>query len=441
MKSLTKSRQIFASSFLLNKPFLSFLYPRFQHAIVPARRFKTTDLSLKLLQEPATALLALDDAQTHQEPATALLPLDDAQKPKKTPKPYGGKVIVLWDLDNKRPIEALNPYEAAQNIRAFASRIGKVVGIAAFANKDGLSFVPPEVRDSRKDLEEYYTLEQEMFKRHKIKPETPYVCGVCGNKKKTQKELVKHFETLHIRERQKKMNRVNQFKGAKRKKLLDKMLPLKKTIKYIEAAVGVIEPADRYKLHSELKRAGVIVNQVASVRQAADKALMGYADSMANKKRSAYDWLILISDDMDFRSMIENASLKRGVGTIVVGNRTKGRKKKLARAACAWLPWDMLETGRIDKDVVEGAFAQAEMRKKKAKRIGQMRQIFGLPELDVDGDGASYSGISSFDEDIDDHEDILDEDGNFDEKNIFDEEDMCDDDLIGLDDILTRKKC
>ncbi|APA14609.1 hypothetical protein SS1G_06576 [Sclerotinia sclerotiorum 1980 UF-70] len=368
-----------------------------------------------IFEEPATALLALDDAQTHQEPATALLPLDDAQKPKKTPKPYGGKVIVLWDLDNKRPIEALNPYEAAQNIRAFASRIGKVVGIAAFANKDGLSFVPPEVRDSRKDLEEYYTLEQEMFKRHKIKPETPYVCGVCGNKKKTQKELVKHFETLHIRERQKKMNRVNQFKGAKRKKLLDKMLPRKKTIKYIEAAVGVIEPADRYKLHSELKRAGVIVNQVASVRQAADKALMG--------------------------SMIENASLKRGVGTIVVGNRTKGRKKKLARAACAWLPWDMLETGRIDKDVVEGAFAQAEMRKKKAKRIGQMRQIFGLPELDVDGDGASYSGISSFDEDIDDHEDILDEDGNFDEKNIFDEEDMCDDDLIGLDDILTRKKC
>ncbi|KAJ8061003.1 hypothetical protein OCU04_010081 [Sclerotinia nivalis] len=393
MKSLTKSRHVFPSSFLSNRPFLSFLSPRFQHAIIPARRFITTDLA---------------SSNSSPEPATALLALSDAQKQEKISQSPGQKVIVLWDLDNKRPTDSLNPYEAAQNIRAFASRFGEVISIAAFANQDGMSFVPPEVRESRKDLNEYYKLEEEMHKKHKIKPETPYVCGVCGNKKKTHADLVKHFETLHARERKKKMDKVNQFKGAKRKKLLAKMLPIEKTIKYKEAAVGVITPADRYKLNSELRRAGVMVNLVRSVRQAADIALMAYAKSMAKKKGNPYDWLILISDDTDFWSMVKDASLGRGIGTIVVGDKKHGGKKKLARAACAWLPWDMLETGCIDRDVVEGAFADTVLVEKKEKRIRQMREIFGV--RDQDGDGASYSSIFSSDENIDDHEDILDHD-------------------------------
>ncbi|KAF7854218.1 hypothetical protein EAF04_010515 [Stromatinia cepivora] len=395
MKSLTKSRHLFASSFLLNKPFISFLYPRFQHAIIPARRFITTES---------------ESSNSSPEPATALLALNDAEKQEKISQSPRQKVIVLWDLDNKRPTDSLNPYEAVQNIRAFASRFGEVISIAAFANRDGMSFVPPEIRELRKDLKEYYKLEEEMHRKHKIKPETPYVCGVCGNKKKTHADLVKHFETLHTRERRKKMNRVNQFKGAKRKKLLAKMLPIGKTYKYKEAAVGVITPADRYRLDTELRRAGVMVNLVKSVRQAADASLMSYAMEMAKKKGKSYDWLILISDDTDFWSMVNVASLEKGVGTIVVGDKRYGGKKKLARAACAWIPWDMLETGCIDRDVVEGAFAHTALAETrgKARRIRQMKEIFGVREQD--GDGVSHASISSSDGNIDDQEDVLDDD-------------------------------
>ncbi|THV55766.1 hypothetical protein BGAL_0003g00070 [Botrytis galanthina] len=338
-----------------------------------------------------------------EEPENALLALNDVQKQTELSQSPQPKVIVLWDLDNKPPFDSINPYEAAQNLRAFASRFGNVINIAAFANRSGMSFVPPSVIESRKELKEYYMLEHKLHKKYKIKPDEPYVCGICGNRKKTQVELAKHFK-IHEKERGKKLTAAAQLKGKKRARFVARELSTEKNAKYHEAAVGITGPADRYKLDTELRRAGVVVNLVESSSQAADKAIIAYSSKMRQRKATVYDWLILISDDTDFWDLVKRLS-RKGVGTIVVGDRMRKSggqpSKKLARAACAWVPWSLVETGCIDKDTIEKGLANTVLTEKKDEKIRQIKEIFGISEQD--GIVESYSRHSfneSDDQDI-----------------------------------------
>ncbi|TGO70259.1 hypothetical protein BOTNAR_0002g00430 [Botryotinia narcissicola] len=342
---------------------------------------------------------------TPEEQETALLALDDVQKQTELSQSPQQKVIVLWDLDNKPPFDSINPYGAAQNLRSFASRFGNVIDIAAFANRSGMSFVPSSVIESRKELKEYYMLEHKLHRKYKIKPDEPYVCGICGNKKKTQVELAKHFK-IHEKERGKKLTAAAQLKGNKRARFVARELSTEKNAKYHEAAVGITRPADRYKLDTELRRAGVVVNLVKSSSQAADKAIIAYSNKMRQRKATLYDWLILISDDTDFWDLVKRLS-RKGVGTIVVGDRMRkigGQpSKKLARAACAWVPWSLVETGCVDKDTIKEAFAKTVLTEKKDEKIRQIKEIFGISEQD--GIVESYSRHSfneSDDSDISD---------------------------------------
>ncbi|TGO88948.1 hypothetical protein BPOR_0132g00040 [Botrytis porri] len=369
MRLPIKSRHLLASKCLPHKPFLTFLYPRFQDFIKPARHFHST--------HPASSI-------TPGEPGTALSALNDIQKQKGLSQSSQQKVIVLWDLDNKRPMDSINPYEAAQNLRVFASRFGNVINISAFANRIGMSFVPPSVIESRKELKEYYALEHKLHRKYKINPDEPYVCGICGNKKKTQVELVNHFKN-HEKKRVKILNGAAQLKGKKKARFLARELSKEKNAKYHEAAVGITRPVDRYKLDTELRRAGVVVNLVKSSSQATDKAIVAYSNEMRQKKATLYDWLILISDDTDFGDLVKRLS-RKGVGTIVVGGQPS---KKLARAACAWLPWSLVETGCIDKDAIKEAVANSLLTEKKEDKMRQMKEIFG------DGIVESYPRHSS----------------------------------------------
>ncbi|KAF7895075.1 hypothetical protein EAF00_006889 [Botryotinia globosa] len=390
MKLPIKSRHLFASSFLPQNPFLTFLHPRFQDLIIHARHSHSTQSPSSITpEEPKTALLALNDVQRETELF---------QAPKQ-------KVIVLWDLDNKRPYDSINPYDAAQNLRSFASRFGKVIDIAAFANRSGMSYVPSSVKESRKELKEYYKLEHELHRKYKIVPDESYVCGICGNKRKTQVELVKHFK-IHEKERGKKSTAAAQLKGKRRARFVARELSTKKNAKYHEATVGVTRPADRYKLNTELRRAGVVVNLVKSSSQAADKAIIAYSNKMRQRKATLYDWFILISDDTDFWDLVTHLS-QEGVGTIVVGGRKREdggqQSSKLARAACAWVPWSLVETGCVDKDTIKEAFANTVLTEKKDEKIRQIKEIFGVSEQD--GIVESYSRHSfneSDDSDISD---------------------------------------
>ncbi|KAF7951618.1 hypothetical protein EAE96_006920 [Botrytis aclada] len=364
-----KSRHLLALNFLPHKLFLSFLHPRFQDLNIPAQHFHSTHSASSIVPvEPGTALIALSDVQEQK---------DLSQSPKQ-------KVLVLWDLDNKPPFDSINPYEAAQNLRTFASRLGNVINIAAFANRARMSFVPSSILESRKELKDYYALEDKLHRKYKIKPDEPYVCGVCGNKMKTQVQLEKHFK-IHEKERSKKLNRAAHLKGKKRAKFVARALSKEKTTKYHEAAVGIKSPADRYKLDTELRRAGVVVNLVSSSPEAADEAIVAYATALRQRESTSYDWLILISDDTDFRDLVKRLS-RKGVGTIVVGDRLRkvGRQpsRKLAMAACAWVPWSLVETGCIDKDDIKEAFRDTLLTEKKEDKIRQIKQIFGVSEQD-----------------------------------------------------------
>lgn len=105
MKLPIKSRHLLASNFLPHQPLLTFLYPRSQDLIINSRHFHSThSASFILPMKPDAALLALNDVQEQKEPS---------QSPQQ-------KVLVLWDLDNKPPFDSINPYEAAQNLRALS---------------------------------------------------------------------------------------------------------------------------------------------------------------------------------------------------------------------------------------------------------------------------------------------------------------------------------
>ncbi|CCD56339.1 hypothetical protein BofuT4_uP149490.1 [Botrytis cinerea T4] len=54
------------------------------------------------------------------KPDAALLALNDVQEQKEPSQSPQQKVLVLWDLDNKPPFDSINPYEAAQNLRALS---------------------------------------------------------------------------------------------------------------------------------------------------------------------------------------------------------------------------------------------------------------------------------------------------------------------------------
>ncbi|TGO24470.1 hypothetical protein BPAE_0102g00320 [Botrytis paeoniae] len=380
MKLPIKSRHLLASNFLPHKPFLTFLYPRFQVLIIHARHSHSTHSASSIIPE---------------EPETALLALNDVQKQKEFSQSPQQKVILLWDLDNKPPFDSINPYEAAQNLRAFASSFGNVINIAAFANRSGMSFVPSSVIESRKELKEYYALEDKLHRKYKIELDEPYVCGICGNKKKTQVQLTKHFK-IHEKKRVQKSNGAAQLKGKKKARFIARELSKEKNAKYHDAAVGITRPADRYKLDTELQRAGVVVNLVKSSSQAVDKAIIAYSNAMRQREATLYDWLILISDDTDFGDLVKRLS-RKGVGTIVVGDRMRkvGSKpsEKLAMAAYAWVPWSLVETGCIDKDAIKEAFANTLLTEKKEEKIRQIKEIFGVSEQDRIVE--SYSRCSS----------------------------------------------
>ncbi|KAF5870220.1 putative c2h2-like zinc finger protein [Botrytis fragariae] len=363
MKLPIKSRHLLVSNFLPHKSFLSFSYPRFQDLIIPVRHSHSTHSTSSIVSG---------------EPDTALLALNDVQKQKELSQPPQQKVIVLWDLDNKPPFDSINPYEAAQNLRAFASRFGNVINIAAFANRSGMSFVPSSVIESRKELKEYYALEDKLHRKYKVKPDEPYVCGICGNKKKTQVEVVKHFK-IHEKERGKKLNAAAQLKGKKKARFKARELSKEKNAKYHEAAVGIIRPADRFGEQE------FVVNLVKSSSQAADEAIIAYSNEMGQRRATVYDWLILISDDTDFGDLVKRLS-RKGVGTIVVGDRMRKAggqsSKKLAMAACAWVPWSLVETGCIDKDAIKEVFANTLPTEKKEEKIRQIKEIFGVSEQD-----------------------------------------------------------
>ncbi|KAF5792223.1 putative transcription factor C2H2 family [Helianthus annuus] len=244
------------------------------------------------------------------------------------------KVVILWDLDNKPPRGP--PYDAALSLINIATHFGEVVDVSAYANRHAFVHLPHWVRDQRRDQRRQDFLER----KGAVTPPEPYICSVCGRKCKTNLDLKKHFKQLHLREREKKMNRMKSLKGKKRQRFKERFIS--SDHKYMEAARTLITPRVGYGLAAELRRAGVFVKTVEDKPQAADWALKR---QMQHSMSRGIDWLVLVSDDSDFVEMLKRA---RGsnLGTVVVGDWDRA----LGRQADLWVPWNRVENGEITEE-------------------------------------------------------------------------------------------
>ncbi|KAK9681988.1 hypothetical protein RND81_10G041900 [Saponaria officinalis] len=317
--------------------------------------------------------------------------------------PKQNKVVVLWDLDNKPPRGP--PYEAAVSLKTAASRFGEVVEISAYANRHAFSHLPTWVVDERRERRR-----MDMLERKGVSvPSQPYICKVCGRKCKTNLDLKKHFKQLHERERQKKLSRMRQLKGKKRVKYKERYI--EKGGKFEEAARELIKPRIGYGLDRELRRAGVFVKTVEDKPQAADWALKR---QMMHSMTRGIDWLVLVSDDSDFREMIRKAR-EANLGTVVVGDRDRA----LGRYADLWVPWSGVEKGEVtDKDLVP-----------KRRSVEDINwgddDLFSISRFEegVVGTGTGSVGrFSAFSEGEDDQEwEDEDEDDEFDDGSDYDE--------------------
>ncbi|KAJ8763258.1 hypothetical protein K2173_026159 [Erythroxylum novogranatense] len=251
--------------------------------------------------------------------------------------PKRSKVVVLWDLDNKPPRGP--PYDAAMALKDLARRFGEVIDISAYANRHAFIHLPQWVVEGRRERRELDVLERKGL----VAPSQPYVCGVCGRKCKTNLDLKKHFKQLHERERQKKLNRMKSLKGKKRQRFKERYIS--GNHKYNEEARRLVTPKIGYGLATELRRAGVYVKTVQDKPQAADWALKRQIEHSMSR---GVDWLFLVSDDSDFRDILERAR-DANVGTVVVGDRDRA----LGRHADLWVPWIGIENGDVrDEDLV-----------------------------------------------------------------------------------------
>ncbi|KAI1500676.1 hypothetical protein F5X99DRAFT_232733 [Biscogniauxia marginata] len=252
------------------------------------------------------------------------------------------KVAILWDLDNKKPWAL--PEDTATSIRSLAVRRGTIVEYSAMANFHAFIGLPLAARELKKDWEKLLAAEE----RGEYKSAEPLRCPICGSKFATNIKLKKHYESIHERERRKKLTHLSTMKGKKIVKMVKKLEKRNRVHTLIKA------PEREHKLYRSLKRAGVLVRIVAKAPQAADKALNS---RFAYVKKSSALTLIIISDDSDFSKMAQNAKKKHGVHVIVINDLPGG---KLAKVADEWLSWKALNDNAQNKNLLSEDPTEAE---------------------------------------------------------------------------------
>ncbi|XAR54990.1 hypothetical protein NMG60_11030353, partial [Bertholletia excelsa] len=233
-------------------------------------------------------------------------------------------VAIFWDLDNKPP-KSFPPYEAAIRLKKAASEFGVVRYMLAYANRHAFSYVPPEIREQRKERKMLNQLENKGI----VRSSEPYICRVCGRKFYYNDKLVNHFK-LHEREQKKRLNQIESARGNRRVKLVAKF-----SMKM-----------EKYKNAARVKRAGFWVRTVPDKPQAADIALRNRMVDMMDRRQ--VECLVLVSDDSDFVEVVKEAKL-RCLKTVVIGDSNDGALK---RTADAGFSWQEIMLGKAKKEAV-----------------------------------------------------------------------------------------
>lgn len=290
------------------------------------------------------------------------------------------RVLVLWDLDNQKPAPRYK--DTVKSLRNLASQYGTLTAIEAFANRHAFIDAPPPPRSKtqkkRKAAKLTSTLapnikldaKDQLLRQVVLGTNEPNIltmptielrCHICGQKQKTELHLAKHVQTLHLRERRKKLRHIARLNpGLKRERLW------KRHETYLERfAVNAARMHDpeSHGLKEDLTDFGVKVHVVVDAKEAADGALR---KQFRKAEHNRVKCVILISDDTGFRDAIV-AAKKKGIGTVVVGSKESG----LASSGRSFVPW---------QKVLDGAF------------LNQPELDWAPQELDLSNDDKEVNG-------------------------------------------------
>ena len=256
------------------------------------------------------------------------------------PRIHQKNVAIFWDLYNK-PQNPFPPCEAALRLKKTASSFGFVCHMLAFANSRAFSYVPVSIREQRKERKKLTQLENKGL----VKPFEPYLCRVCGRNFYNHEKFLNHFKQIHEREHTKRLNQIESARGSRRVKLVAKYSM--KMEKYKKAARDILTPKSGYGLSDELGRAGFLVRRVSDKPQAAATEMKNHIVEMMDRRRA--ECLVLVSDDLDFASVLQEAKM-RCLKTVVVGrNINDGVLKRIADSGFSWKEIMM---GKAQKEAV-----------------------------------------------------------------------------------------
>lgn len=238
------------------------------------------------------------------------------------------KVLVLWDLDNKKPLGGAAT-RTANALRAYAQRHGQDIEIDAYGNPHTRLGIRVRTRlnpGPRPDDLAPGTPEPDRRDRFK--------CPVCGSRSKDEKTLRKHLD-VHRREQSKMLNHLAAKKGGSKRESLWRKYS-KSLEKYARGAHHGQNPGTREAddagqgpqgLAGELQRAGVRLTMVKEGKDAADGAIRRRIYEMIEEKyQGGHRTVIVVTDDKEFAPVV-NKALLAGVPTCVVGN---SKRKGLA---------------------------------------------------------------------------------------------------------------
>ncbi|CAL5031607.1 unnamed protein product [Urochloa decumbens] len=264
-------------------------------------------------------------------------------------------VAVLWDLAASRPPTTLPLYDAAVRLHLAATSYGHLRLSAAFVHPSHR--LPPLAAPAA----------------------TTHLCRVCGRRFRARDALLRHFDTIHVREHAKRLARIDSSRGGRRVRLAAalalKISKYEKAARELtegaDAAAGVATPA------GELGRAGV---RVALTRTPA-ASLLERAQQVLDE--GSVGCLMLVSGKDELASMLRVAR-ERGVRSVVVGGESG-----LARWADVGFSWAEVIAGkaRTAAPSVSGKWRDRDVLKRLEWRYEEEDDEEEVVFEDSDGDG------------------------------------------------------
>lgn len=250
-------------------------------------------------------------------------------------------VVVLWDLDNKKPYSAACPPRAlAAALRAVGGRFGTVVDVQAFANRHAFTWTSP------------FQAAIDEAQREEDAVHMGCICPLCGRQCGDPDTLRTHFAKLHEREaRKRQAHRASQRKGGRKQRALTGERA-DREFRYREAKRAVMRPSTGNAAAWSLRRTGVQVQRVPSTPEAADQALLATMQQMLAQHAAAESdggqphsslTIVLVSDDAGFLPALRAAARRPGVQVALVSSREPSSAASDA-ALLSWVPWsDVLD--------------------------------------------------------------------------------------------------